>query len=267
MQELKGGQFFGQTTKTVMLNGLTLTDTVYTHDKVDWHYHEHAYFTFVLQGCVNEINKKETITCTPGTLLFHNWHEPHANIKAPVHTRGFHVEIDHQWLLNFFSNDSFSGNLSIEDPSVKLLFYKIFCETKMNDKEAALGIESLLLETFTYMQSASVNKSRIKPTWVNIVKEILHDNVADSWSLTNIAAAANIHPVHLSRDFSKYFGCNIATYVRKLKVQRALTLLPAKQHTLAGISYECGFADQSHFIKCFKMCTGLSPFAYRKLLR
>ncbi|MEL1244526.1 hypothetical protein AAEO56_09655 [Flavobacterium sp. DGU11] len=38
MKQLQKGQFFGQTNTTISLDGITLTDTVYTHDKVDWHY-------------------------------------------------------------------------------------------------------------------------------------------------------------------------------------------------------------------------------------
>jgi AraC family transcriptional regulator len=49
MKHLQTGQFHEQTNKTSHLNGVTLTDTEYTLEKVDWHYHENAYFTFILQ--------------------------------------------------------------------------------------------------------------------------------------------------------------------------------------------------------------------------
>ncbi|MBG9377815.1 helix-turn-helix transcriptional regulator [Panacibacter sp. DH6] len=266
MQQLAGGQFFGETTKTLLLNGLTVTDTVYTHDKVDWHYHEHAYFTFILQGCVKEINKTETLTCTPGSLLFHNWQEPHYNLKAPVYTRGFHIEIEDRWMKQFLENTTLEGNRCISDPSVKLLFHKMFCESAMSDKESAIGIESLLLQAFSHLYLTSNNTGAHKPKWVNVIREILHDGYNDNISLTTLAGETGIHPAHLCRDFSKYFGCNISAYIRMLKVQRSFALLPLKKYSLANISYECGFADQSHFIKCFKMYTGLRPLAYRKLL-
>ena len=59
MKLLQTGQFYGQTNNTFLLNGLALTDTEYTQEKVDWHYHENAYFTFILQGNIIEGNKKE----------------------------------------------------------------------------------------------------------------------------------------------------------------------------------------------------------------
>ncbi len=85
MKKLHKGEFYGQTNATVHLEGLTLTDTVYTHDKVDWHYHQNAYFTFILQGNVMEGNKKEIFSCSAGDLLFHNWQDPHYNIKPDIY--------------------------------------------------------------------------------------------------------------------------------------------------------------------------------------
>ena len=58
MKHLKTGQFYGITNETIHLAGVTLTDTEYTHEKVDWHYHENAYFTFLLEGAVLEGNKR-----------------------------------------------------------------------------------------------------------------------------------------------------------------------------------------------------------------
>jgi AraC family transcriptional regulator len=99
MDNLKTGQFFGTTNETIHLTGITLTDTEYTHDKVDWHYHENSYFTFILNGKLVEGNKKETHTCESGGLIFHNWQEPHYNIKPKGYTRGFHIELKTQWSL------------------------------------------------------------------------------------------------------------------------------------------------------------------------
>jgi AraC-like DNA-binding protein len=56
------------------------------------------------------------------------------------------------------------------------------------------------------------------------------------------------HPVHLSREFPKYFDTTLGDYIRATKVQRAVALLPNPGLSLTDISLECGFADQSHFI-------------------
>jgi hypothetical protein len=56
--------FFGQTHKTLHFDGLTITDTEYTHPFVDWHYHENPYFTFLLQGNMTEEIRKKFYDCS-----------------------------------------------------------------------------------------------------------------------------------------------------------------------------------------------------------
>ncbi|REH01220.1 helix-turn-helix domain-containing protein [Flavobacterium aquicola] len=261
------GEFYGQTNKTINLEGVTLTDTVYTHDKVDWHYHENAYFTFILQGNVIEGNKKEIYNCSSGSLLFHNWQEPHYNIKPEGFTRGFHIEIEKGWFDNLeFNTVDLQGSINISNPDLKFLMYKIFKETKVDDTAAQLSIQTLLLETLAKMLRANQTKSNKKPTWVSEVNMILNDQFLDNLSLEYLSKTLDIHPVHLSRDFSKYFNSSLGEYIRKLKVQKSLQLISEKSLDLTSIAFECGFSDQSHFTRCFKEINGINPSEYRKIL-
>jgi AraC family transcriptional regulator len=266
MKQLQTGQFYGQTTETIYLDGVTLTDTEYTKEKVDWHYHKNAYFTFILQGKLIEENKKETYNCSAGTLLFHNWQEPHFNIKPTGFTRGFHIEMEQKWIDNFsFDLNNLQGNIHILDPSIKFLLYKIFKETKINDDTTPLSLQSLLLQTLASLQLKQETLIKSKPLWVTKVNEILHDQISEKHSLIELSGTLGIHPVHLSRDFSKHFQCSLGEYIRKLKIEKSLSLLSDKKHSLIDIAFECGFSDQSHFIRSFKEITGINPSAYRKL--
>lgn len=78
MKQLRYGQHFGAQRKTVKLDGTILTEAGYQPNiEVPWHYHENAYFFFHLRGKLDEVNKKKSVTCTAGTLLFHHWQDPH----------------------------------------------------------------------------------------------------------------------------------------------------------------------------------------------
>jgi AraC family transcriptional regulator len=107
---------------------------------------------------------------------------------------------------------------------------------------------------------------RTTPSWVLILREMLHDDPSQEWTLVSLAKIAGVHPVHLSRQFPKYFGANLGTYIRTLKVQKALSLLADKHVSLTDIAYDCGFADQSHFTRCFKAINGSKPFTFRSLI-
>lgn len=267
MKHLQTGEFHGQTNTTIDLDGIILTDTEYTLDKVDWHYHENVYFTFILQGNVIEGNKKEVYSCTTGSLLFHNWHEPHYNIKPAGFTRGFHAEVEHDWFNNFsFSIDELQGSINISNPDTRFLFYKIFKESKKGDDLSALSIQALLLQVFAQLLRNNAVEQNNKPLWVGKIKERLHEEYCKNHTLEDLAKTLGIHPVHLSRYFPKYFNCSLSEYIRKLRIEKSLALLSNRKFSLTEIALECGFADQSHFNRCFKEIMGINPFAYKKLL-
>jgi len=147
MENLKTGQFFGTTNETIHQSGITLTDTEYTHEKVDWHFHENAYFTFILAGRLLEGNKKDLYTCDSGGLIFHNWQEPHYNIKPKGQARGFHIELEPNWFGSYELNTGLiEGSQKLTNPRMKILMYNIFKETKQSYLPAQSAIDSLLIE-------------------------------------------------------------------------------------------------------------------------
>lgn len=266
MNTLRNGEYFGDTNQIVNLEGLTITDTEYTHPYVDWHYHENAYFTFLLQGNMTEGNRKETYGCSAGTLLYHHWEDPHYNIKPDIFTRGFHIELTQSWFDRFdIQKNKVEGSFNIKDPALKLLVYQMFKETKTHDISFELAVNQLLLHLFSQLTHQNESRER-KPVWVAKISEILHESFTESLSLTELSKTLNIHPIHLSRDFHKYFHCNLGEYLRKLKLNKSLELLTLS-HSLTDIALECGFSDQSHFIRCFKENIGITPLKYRNLLK
>ena len=70
-----------------------------------------------------------------------------------------------------------------------------------------------------------------------------------------------------SRQFTRVFtdgiGASPKDFLRIVRIQRALYLLqrhPDSNH--AQIAYACGFADQSHMIREFKLFSGYTPMQY-----
>ncbi|HTI09056.1 MAG TPA: AraC family transcriptional regulator [Puia sp.] len=266
MKFSKTGQFYGETNEIISLDGITLTDTEYSQERVPWHFHENNYFTFILQGGMTEANKKETYECCAGDLLFHNWQDAHYNIASGRFTRGFHVELGSKWFESFdLVSNVTEGSIDITSPRVKTLMYKVLQEMKLTGAGSQLGIDALLVEIFGLLGKMKGAGDRKKPQWVGRIKEMLHESQEDH-SLGGLATSLNVHPVHLSREFSRYFDTTLGEYIRTIKVQRALALLPNRELSLTDISFECGFADQSHFIRSFRSTYHVTPLFYRKLL-
>ena len=267
MNNLLTGQFYGKTNETVHMEGITLTDTEYTHEKVDWHVHENAYFTFIINGKLLEGNKKEVFDCTSGSLLFHNSQEAHYNLKPEGYTRGFHIELDPKWFNSYdIWPESVSGSLNLVSPKMKMLMYNIFKESKLSHKSGQPSIDALLLELFSTISALKESPDKKRPYWVHMIRDILNDTTED-YSLSELAKMLNIHPVHLSRNFTRYFGCNLGEYIRTIKIQKVISHLSETDCSLTHLALECNFADQSHFIRSFKAQHLITPSQFRKLLQ
>lgn len=258
MYKLKIGEFYGTHYQKTTFDNIIITDTEYTHDKVDWHYHENPYFTYLLQGKLYESNKRDSYYLEPGSLLFHNWQDAHYNIKPPEYTRGFHIELDKKWFINYDINIAeYEGSINLKSPLVKNIMNKVFIESKINDQYSNLSIDASLIDIFNSVEKIKERNYK-KPIWVKSLQELLLEEDLD-YSLNNLSSLLEIHPVHLSREFSRYFGTTLGRYVRLLKLNKAFYLLATNKLSLTEICFSCGFYDQSHFISSFKSVYKTTP--------
>jgi AraC family transcriptional regulator len=268
MNYSRAGQFFGHHNQTTSFDGIIATETEYDYQFVDWHYHENSYFCLINKGNCRHINKRETYECSTNSLMFHNSQEAHCNTKSGGISQVFQLELSHDWCKKFeIDLDKLPASTNISHPDSRLLFYNIYKEAKLPDNTSNLTIDALLLETFAVMRGVETFSFASTPHWVKKIDEILHENFDRPLSLQELSNELNLHFVHLSRDFPKYFRCNFSQYIRKIKVEKSLGLLRNAKLSMADIACICGFADQSHFIRCFKEFTAITPKEFRKLIQ
>jgi len=126
-------------------------------------------------------------------------------------------------------------------------------------------VEQMLLDVFTkYLQDT---KSRKAPAWASDLKNMIQDQMDTNMSLSLQQASdeLEINPAYLSREFSKYFdNLSFGDYIRKLRIEKAITLIETTGYSLNEIAYLTGFSDQSHFNRIFKKHTGQNPSFYKK---
>lgn len=267
MNSLGLGEFKGKTFQTIVFGGVTATETEYDYKFIDWHYHENPYFSLTTFGNCCDINKRETLECRTDSLLFHNCQELHYNSKTDTLTRGFQVEINHDWCKSFDVDlEKLPKSIILQNPNIKLAFYNLYKETKIADDTSNLTVDSLLLQIFQTIQGIESSQFSNPPRWVKRIDEILHDNFDQIITLQNLSNELNIHSVHLSRDFPKYFRCNFSQYIRKIRIEKSLNLLRNQQLSLTEIALICGFADQSHYIRSFKSFHGITPKKFRQII-
>ena len=88
-------------------------------------------------------------------------------------------------------------------------------------------------------------------------------NFTQKISLNEIAEASGLSAPYFSTIFKKEMGENLASYLNRLRVEKASHLLTESDLSINDIAYSCGFEDQSWFSKIFKSYTGLNPRKYR----
>ena len=144
----------------------------------------------------------------------------------------------------------------------------VWAKFHRHEKHTQTPGEQLLLDVLhRFLQTRTGAKTRM-PAWAKELKEIIQDQIDTGISLKEISHGLDLNPAYLSREFSKYFeNQSFGEYVRGRRIEKAVELLHAPQHSLTDIAYLTGFSDQSHFTRIFKKQMGESPSAYRKKLK
>jgi AraC-like DNA-binding protein len=128
-------------------------------------------------------------------------------------------------------------------------------------------VEQMLLEVYNkYLKQSSAKKA---PEWAKELREMIQDQIDTNMhlSLQQVSQNLEINPSYLSREFSKYFeNLSFGDYIRKLRIEKAISLLETTAYPLTEIAYLTGFSDQSHFNRIFKKQAGVTASEYRKNL-
>ncbi len=137
-----------------------------------------------------------------------------------------------------------------------------------NQKHTQAPVEQLLLEVYhKYLKTGSKKRA---PAWTKELREMIQDQMDTnmSISLQQASSELEINPAYLSREFSKYFdNLSFGDYIRKMRIEKGISLMETTAYSLTEIAYLTGFSDQSHFNRIFKKQTGENPSAYRKALK
>jgi transcriptional regulator GlxA family with amidase domain len=84
-------------------------------------------------------------------------------------------------------------------------------------------------------------------------------------SRTRLAQSVHLSESRFHDVFQQATGKTAFEYLRQLRIQRAQELLLSSDASVADIGQRCGFPDQFHFSRQFKIVCGQSPRQYRSL--
>lgn len=151
-------------------------------------------------------------------------------------------------------NNLVADYTDVADQSVLTLYAQL--------QEAATTEQRIvLLEAFLLQQLALQQKKLPKIRLINqVMTELQRPDFFDN--INNLAARYGITARYLQKLFVQHTGLTPKLYSQIHRFQNSLLLVAKNDLPLTSIAYECGYFDQSHFIREFKSFTGINPSAF-----
>jgi len=263
------GFTFGEIRRARRVQGILLAECEYEPGlQIRTHTHDLARFNLLLHGGLAEGAALQERELRAGSLVYRAAGEPHRHAVPSGGATCFLVEMPAEWLERARERGAaldhpglFRGGL------IQHLAYRLHGEFLQRDEVAPLAIEAILLGMVAEVSRRAARAERRPPAWMEQARELLHGTFQERLTLTGIAEAVGVHPVHLARVFRECYGCTLGDYVRQLRLDFACQQMRTTEFSFSELALASGFYDQSHFCRLFKRHTGLTPVEYRNLHR
>ncbi|MBC7925170.1 MAG: helix-turn-helix transcriptional regulator [Bryobacteraceae bacterium] len=259
--------FFGHVVGSRRLSYFTVTETTYSPRlEISRHTHEHPYISLPLRGSYSEVCGSSNWHCQEGNAIFHVAGECHLN---RFHDGGGHLvnlDISPQLLLRLDESGIPTGNrVLVESSRCRELAWRLHLELRNTDPVSDLATEAIAMELLVQVLRDSASRRTERASdWLKRVHEVINDRFRENLTLSELAAEAGVHPVHLARAFRSRYTCSVGHYIRQLRVDAACAELVNTDTPISAVAMQTGFADQSHLTRTLKQYVGFSPLAFRK---
>ncbi len=221
----------------------------------------HLYILFELDGITRNTFDNETLK--PNATFSEVWvsgnHKRYISISAPQNSEMFVIQFKPHGAYPFF-------HFPVADLNEKIISI-----------QGALGDELIQLREALLLSPTSEDKFALAEQWLH--RRYL-PKYAPSAELLKMVASLQSRSLdiyqqiveqyaysqkHLIDQFKKYIGLTPKYYHRILRFNEILQQInKQEQVSWTQIAYQCGFSDQSHFIKEFKHFSGFNPMEFMK---
>lgn len=99
---------------------------------------------------------------------------------------------------------------------------------------------------------------------INRVINHIQSNLDQPMHLEELASLACYSPFHFHRIFTACIGEPLFVYVKRLRMERAISKLCYTDIPVTDIAFNAGYENHSSFCKAFKQQWGIPPSAFRK---
>jgi AraC family transcriptional regulator len=225
------------------------------HEATVLHEHEHPYFCLIINGDNEQRAGTERRLRHPGQVFYYPAGEPQSERFGNEGGIVFSVDVPGIGMPLPARSRELRGRSA-------LVARGLYATWARSRQVSPLTLDEAAIAVLGFVARDTSEDLR----WASVAREYMHAHFHRTLSLTEIAAAANVHPVHLSRSFTRRFATSVGDYLRALRVDFAARRLAATGTAIADIALDAGFSSQSHLTRHFTRQLGVSPAAYRRVL-
>ncbi len=157
-----------------------------------------------------------------------------------------------------------------QDALVRMLLEQLRLELIERREPSPLYVHSLaqaltihLIRTYRDPASTTRRSNALQAYKLRRVVAFMRERLAEEFSLTDLAEAAQLSEYHFSRLFKRATGVSPSQYFIRLRMARARELLLDTDLSVIDIGLEVGYSSPSHFSQVFRREVGVTPSAYR----
>lgn len=227
---------------------------------------------YVCSGKCRIITPEQTLTINSGNYIILANECPHSlkaenasimNIEFYLKRQG---DISLDDILNEFPELSniFSKKISIFNDNGQI------CDTLRNlinelgergkTLYSTLLFKSLIIELCRNRTSATLGGV----VYISKAKEYINAHLCEKITIDDISEYVNLSSAYLQTLFKAHTDKTLTQYINGLRIEKACFILKNHNLPIIDIAIDCGFASRQHFMRTFKMHTGLSVGQYRK---
>ena len=230
---------------------------LHTHDKLELYINLSGDISFLVENNLYPLNRGDIIIARPG-----EYH--HCVYRSDAMHKLFWILTDFDNKLFSFFNDSKTNFLSPNNKSREEIIN--FCHSLLSEEMSQLdktySFLRLLILIKDNLSDQNTNSGNLPQELKNVL-DYIECHIAEDLQITAIAKALYLSESTIERRFKEFLKIKPSDFIRKKKMILAAELLKKGESVLnAGIN--CGYSDNSHFIKLFKEYYGTTPYKFKK---
>lgn len=233
------------------------------------HWHRGIEILFIKEGTAETLIDDKIVRETAGDILLVN--------SDTLHSTRAVTESVVYYCLVISKSECEKFGFSVED---------IYIQTKINDRRLFSMIDEIknefalendfytavitakILEIFTILFREYSRKKEIikQSSSIDAVKKALifiEANFTKNITLDDVAESAGYSKYHFCRCFNEITKSTVNSYINRLRIDYAASLLAKQRLSVGETAEKCGFSDISYFTKTFKKYTARTPSQYK----